>query len=702
MERRVDSMVIIVIDALRFDFALHSLPNSVGARLQNHNASRLLQFVADPPTVTMQRLKALTTGGLPTFADISGNMGGASVEEDTWIGQIHAAPFQRRSLPTRSRIAFVGDDTWLDLFPHSLDEAYPYPSFNTRDLDTVDNGCLQHIPALLAKLRTPHTSSNNNNNNNGNSSDTEEVLIVHFLGVDHVGHTYGPHNEHMDAKLKQMDAALFTLLDKLDHQTDSCSVAFIFGDHGMTEDGNHGGGSDDEINAALFAHFSPACGITTSFVVHDSSIIMSKDSQTAFDSIHQIDLVPTISLLLGLPIPYANLGAVVPALSLFTTPAHTATALALNAAQVWRYFTQYSRTANPLPGLAELEERLQEAVLVYKEALAAGPDSTVALKSCSLFKLFLLEALQLGQRVWTRFDTTGMAIGIIVLLVAIVLWIIPLVLAVVQQVESTTARCIPSPGQSLEILLTLLFIVFSCGVLTFGNSYILEEEHTCMFMIGILGFVLAVRLGSAAKTNATSNNAQQWALIIPVASRLSELFVTGHGQDPSTRAHTAHHPIMFLSSIFLLMVGRWFLCSNVLPFTPSRHQMMTDIATLLCLGQSWWEKRHSDQERHGFWGARFAIAIVLLSFGVSIYQALLTVHERQHQQYQQSLKDKPQMTTLLPPGGAVTIIIKLLLLVMIVTGPSAATSALLFSAQAAAIFVISGIVGHSMVRWSCL
>jgi phosphatidylinositol glycan class O len=81
--RRIDSMVILVVDALRFDFARYRLPLSVGARIGEmekknpHNqttASQLLQFVADPPTVTMQRLKGLTTGSLPTFADISGNM----------------------------------------------------------------------------------------------------------------------------------------------------------------------------------------------------------------------------------------------------------------------------------------------------------------------------------------------------------------------------------------------------------------------------------------------------------------------------------------------------------------------------------------------------------------------------------------------------------------------------------------------------
>ena len=83
LPRRVDSLVVLVVDALRFDFARDHLPMSVGARIsppkqgqQNSTttSSQLLQFVADPPTVTMQRLKGLTTGSLPTFADISGNM----------------------------------------------------------------------------------------------------------------------------------------------------------------------------------------------------------------------------------------------------------------------------------------------------------------------------------------------------------------------------------------------------------------------------------------------------------------------------------------------------------------------------------------------------------------------------------------------------------------------------------------------------
>lgn len=224
MPRRAEAMAIIVVDALRFDFALEHLPKSVGARLQSEKIrqtnvkkakdetakrginsninemalgqSQLYQFVADPPTVTMQRLKGLTTGGLPTFADISGSFGGANVDEDSWVQQLRDVPISKRggskskgtSDTRRARMAFVGDDTWVDLFPNQFDDSHPYPSFNTRDLDTVDEGCLLHLPRLLKQFGRPKDE---------NAIDGEsyfELLVTHFLGVDHVGHTYGPHN----------------------------------------------------------------------------------------------------------------------------------------------------------------------------------------------------------------------------------------------------------------------------------------------------------------------------------------------------------------------------------------------------------------------------------------------------------------------------------------------------------------------------
>ena len=61
----------------------------------------------------------------------------------------------------------------------------------------------------------------------------------------------------------------------------------LLGDHGMTEDGNHGGGTEDEINAALFAHFSPGCESSSLDLAPQ---IGTEYIQKQFQSIHQIDL----------------------------------------------------------------------------------------------------------------------------------------------------------------------------------------------------------------------------------------------------------------------------------------------------------------------------------------------------------------------------------------------------------------------------
>ena len=33
----------------------------------------------------------------------------------------------------------MGDDTWMRLFPTAMQTTLPYPSFNVKDLDTVDD-----------------------------------------------------------------------------------------------------------------------------------------------------------------------------------------------------------------------------------------------------------------------------------------------------------------------------------------------------------------------------------------------------------------------------------------------------------------------------------------------------------------------------------------------------------------------------------
>jgi phosphatidylinositol glycan class O len=661
MSRRVDSVIILLVDALRFDFCLYNLPNSVGSRLPrvgtHTNQTRLFRFVADPPTVTMQRLKALTTGGLPTFADISANFGGVSVSDDSWMFQLlKQNQAVSRGLEHATQAAFVGDDTWEGLFPNFFTESHPYPSFNTRDIDTVDDGCLTHLPDLTSRLQTKKQTNN-----------SLEVVVVHFLGVDHVGHTYGPHNKHMDAKLRQMDDALSKVLDAID-RSPACHAALIFGDHGMTEDGNHGGGTEEEVSAALFVHTSPACGSMADAVAleHDSSLIWA--NAKSFASIHQIDLVPTLSILLGLPVPFANLGSLVPSLIPGHSASETATALALNAAQVWRYLSVYSVTANKLPDLPKLKVRLDTATSTFQRAVRGMQDEYVDYdrfnQASALYKLFLTEALRLGQRVWTRFDHVGMITGIVTLGLALIAYTVPLFTGVGTFLRTSRAHL-------EELTLTTVIVFFLCGLLTFSNSYIYEEQGVIMYFLTILSLAVAWRL----RNDSVSTTLWRGVLLIPVASRLGELFVSGHGMDPSIRVHVSHSAIIFLMCLFILVSFRWCLYKS--QATQSRLHALSDCIALALTAISWWEKRNLDQNRNGFLSCRIALGFLL---GGLFYSILQTVFETNAKSAEKAGR--------LSHSGLLTTLCKVLLSVLIVTGPSTAATLVLYTFQTCAIYFL--------------
>jgi len=699
MERHVDGMAIIVVDALRFDFARDHLPKSVGSRLRTmHSSSQLFQFVADPPTVTMQRLKGLTTGGLPTFADISGSFGGASVDEDSWVQQLKDTPPDRRGYiqsvdsPFIPKMAFVGDDTWTDLYPTQFDDSHPFPSFNTRDLDTVDDGCLSHLPRQLGSLTSKHGNDTNPSN------DSFELVVAHFLGVDHVGHTYGPHNRHMDEKLRQMDDMLSYVFDRIDSDKGSCRVAFVFGDHGMTEDGNHGGGTAEETNAALFAHFSPGCGDMGALADITGSEV-GLQAEESFRSIHQIDLVPTISLLLGLPIPYANLGGLVPALipsiaheDKYSTAAKFSTALALNAAQVWHYLSTYSTTANELPAepMSHLRTILQEAVSAYKEGIAS-PDGMSSLeykKACGLFKLFLSEATDLGKQVWTRFDTDGMIIGISLLLLALILafpswsWLLRLM----------QSPILIAAGRA-ENYVTLLLMLFHCVALTFSNSYIINEPSITMFTLAVICIIMSshrvvgqLNLGTdshgASKRvswHIFQNALQSGSLPIAIAacSRINALFVTGHGLDPSIRLHAAHHPAFFILSIAALILIRLaLLCQHdsAGKFHVGGIKLMNgaiDATSLLCLAFSWWEKRSLDQNRNGYMLSR--VAMIMSITGTIIHVIMRIARSGKEGKLTKANEDTFHQS--------ISALFRCMIFTVAVTGPSSAASAVIYFAQ---------------------
>ncbi|KAG9249221.1 hypothetical protein BJ878DRAFT_92250 [Calycina marina] len=403
-----DRAVVIIIDALRYDFtvpykqdgALNSEPAQAfhnalpfmyeTAIKQPHNAF-LLPFIADPPTTTLQRLKGLTTGTLPTFIDAGSNFAGTAIEEDNMLMQLRDAG---------KRIVHLGDDTWTALFPGYFEAniSRAYDSFNVHDLHTVDTGVIEHIFPLLAP----------------EGRDSWDVMIAHCLGVDHAGHRYGPNHFAMTAKLQQMDVMLRDVVKALDKNT----LLVVMGDHGMDPKGDHGGESDDEVQAALWMYSNK--GI---FGRTDPAFV-TPPTTAKIRPVDQIDLVPTLSLLLGVPIPFNSIGK--PIEEAFAGKEgnaweNLAGAVRVAAAGTQRYQSAYYVARGINESTINTSEGTPHALWV-----AAGNSVGSGVRTDQVWKdiyysylSFQVETLRLFRDLWARFDVTSMALGIAILIMGV-------------------------------------------------------------------------------------------------------------------------------------------------------------------------------------------------------------------------------------------------------------------------------------------
>ncbi len=267
------------------------------------------------------------------------------------------------------------------------------------DLHTVDNGVTEHILPLL----------------NPSNSSKWDVIFGHYLGVDHAGHRYGPDHQAMSAKLNQMDKVLREIIRNLDDDT----LLVVMGDHGMDTKGDHGGESDDEVEAALWMYSRKG--------VFGRGHSESKEPpRTAKERpVGQIDLVPTLSLLLGLPIPFNNLGA--PIAEAFVGSGspnwhNLASVNALTSAQIHRYQHEYA-LARGLDGTVFSKSLAfwNEAHDLWNKTSGSYRDSDSYQRPFLAFLNYQRETIHICRSLWARFDVPSMLYGIATLLSAIVI-----------------------------------------------------------------------------------------------------------------------------------------------------------------------------------------------------------------------------------------------------------------------------------------
>lgn len=387
----------VIIDALRYDFTVPSSETQAfhnalpflheTATSQPQNAF-LLPFIADPPTTTLQRLKGLTTGTLPTFIDAGSNFAGTAIEEDNLLMQMK---------DVEKKIVHLGDDTWTALFPgyFEVNISRAFDSFNVWDLHTVDNGVVEHIMPLISSERKGEW----------------DVMFAHFLGVDHAGHRYGPNHPAMTAKLQQMDGVLRDLAKNLDDNT----LLVVMGDHGMDGKGDHGGESDDEVEAALWMYSKKGV-----FGRTDPTYV-TPPATAKIRPVNQIDLVPTLALLLGLPIPFNNLGK--PIEEAFAGKKGNAwenlAAIArMTAAGIKRYQAAYYVAR----GVDESTiEGSPHALWANAEGAITGSGKDKMWKEgYTAFSAFQEETLRICRSLWARFDVPSMSLGIGILAAGVI------------------------------------------------------------------------------------------------------------------------------------------------------------------------------------------------------------------------------------------------------------------------------------------
>ncbi|XP_072519782.1 GPI ethanolamine phosphate transferase 2 isoform X2 [Salminus brasiliensis] len=219
------------------------------------------------------RSQALTTGSIPGFIDVVMNLNSPALLEDNLIWQAKNAG---------KRIIFYGDDTWVRLFPKHFMEYDGTTSFFVSDYTEVDNNVTRHLDGTLKR-------------------DDWDVLILHYLGLDHIGHISGPHSSLIGPKLLEMDDVIKKIHASLitrESEGSLPNLLVLCGDHGMSETGSHGGSSEPEVSTPLIL-ISPA--------------FQRKEGLQQPAVVEQVDLTPTLSLALALPISQNSVGRLIPA-----------------------------------------------------------------------------------------------------------------------------------------------------------------------------------------------------------------------------------------------------------------------------------------------------------------------------------------------------------------------------------------------------
>ena len=267
-----EKVIIVLVDGLRFSRLKEGGNFKKCRRLLDEGKGHLSVSIAQPPTVTLPKIKTIVSGRASVYSDVLFNFFGESASAPSLLTE---------AISHNLSIVVNGDDTWHRTFNIKGD---PVSSFNVTDYSEVDNNVTRHITELTEMDEWSHP----------------DIVVLHYLGIDHIGHYLGSDNEEMTKKEQEMDSIIYDLATSLNTKK---TAIWVLSDHGMTSAGNHGGASDSEIEAVAMMLSHKKSAVTSMYSAYPSRNTVSTQ---------QIDIAATIALQLKLPIPRCNNGVLWP------------------------------------------------------------------------------------------------------------------------------------------------------------------------------------------------------------------------------------------------------------------------------------------------------------------------------------------------------------------------------------------------------
>ncbi|KAH8252751.1 hypothetical protein KR032_001651 [Drosophila birchii] len=171
------------------------------------------------------------------------------------------------------------------------------------------------------------------------------VFFLHLLGLDTVGHVHKPGSPQFRRNLDKTERGVREIYEEFERVFPDNKTAYLLtSDHGMTDSGSHGAGTEHETHTPFMLW---GAGVARQVPNPGRKKFMPNDQgpPRPLLRVEQAQLTPLMSALIGLPPPMNNFG-ILPAGYMNVSAEYEATAAYLNALQLLEQYETLQRQHN--------------------------------------------------------------------------------------------------------------------------------------------------------------------------------------------------------------------------------------------------------------------------------------------------------------------------------------------------------------------